>query len=216
MAQRTASRRRQKTPESYRHGDLRNALLKQALALIESRKEVTFTIREIAAAAGVSHAAAYRHFKSKREILGALAADGFSQMQQAFAASLVVSAQKKTSSARELAKAYVTFAVTHPGSFRVMFHPDLKSLVDDSELEQSSMAAFGTLVECMQHNQKVGRFVDRPTEDLVVVAWSLVHGLSTLLVNESFPANFTGKDFGGPATIEAMAQLLELGLLKRY
>ncbi|HEY5892523.1 MAG TPA: helix-turn-helix domain-containing protein, partial [Chthoniobacterales bacterium] len=65
------------TPSPYHHGNLKESLVQTAIRMIEERREAAFTIRELAAAVGVSHAAAYRHFHSKRELLAEIACEGF-------------------------------------------------------------------------------------------------------------------------------------------
>lgn len=89
------------------------------------RQDVLFTIRELAQMTGVSHSAAYRHFKSKREILVAIAIEGFQRLQKDFDATLGKSNTK--SSFVCLGEAYVNFARSNPQFFRVMFHPEIKS-----------------------------------------------------------------------------------------
>ena len=56
----------------YHHGDLRRALLDTAAGLLERSGPAALTLREIARTAGVSHAAAYRHFTDKEALLAYL------------------------------------------------------------------------------------------------------------------------------------------------
>ena len=56
----------------YHHPDLRRALLDAALDLLREEGVKGFSMRKLAALAGVSHSAAYRHFASKDEILAEL------------------------------------------------------------------------------------------------------------------------------------------------
>ena len=62
---------------AYHHGDLRRALLDQALALAAERGPAALTLREAARRAGVTEAAPYRHFRSKDALVAALAEEGF-------------------------------------------------------------------------------------------------------------------------------------------
>src|SRR5262245_22032342 len=68
----------------YHHGKLKETLIRVAIELIEKRGDASFTIRELAKLAGVSHAAAYRHFRSKRELLAQIAEEGFHALQASF------------------------------------------------------------------------------------------------------------------------------------
>src|SRR5581483_949343 len=70
-------------PESkpYHHGDLREALMRAAEALIGEVGPRAFTLREVARRAGVSHNAPYRHFASRDDLLRAVAAEGFERLR---------------------------------------------------------------------------------------------------------------------------------------
>ena len=67
----------------YHHGDLRSALVDQAVALITAQGDVSFSLRDLAGRIGVSHAAVYRHFADKTALLNAVAAHGFALLAQA-------------------------------------------------------------------------------------------------------------------------------------
>src|SRR5947199_230479 len=57
----------------YHHGDLRNALLDAAEALIRERGAYGWSLREASARVGVSPSAAYHHFDSRDALVRALA-----------------------------------------------------------------------------------------------------------------------------------------------
>ena len=70
---------------SYHHGDLRSALLDAALDIISELGPQQLTIREVARRAGVSHAAPYRHFADKDQLILAVVEQGFELMRQTIA-----------------------------------------------------------------------------------------------------------------------------------
>ncbi|HEX7639017.1 MAG TPA: TetR family transcriptional regulator, partial [Burkholderiaceae bacterium] len=65
---------------AYHHGDLPNALRAAAARLVAERGVEAVSLREISQAAGVSHAAAYRHYADKAALLAELAEEGFRQL----------------------------------------------------------------------------------------------------------------------------------------
>src|SRR5271155_2678351 len=67
-------------PPAYHHVDLRRALIDAALALVTEDQDWTFSLREVARRAGVSHNAPYNHFADKRDLLAAVAATGFATL----------------------------------------------------------------------------------------------------------------------------------------
>src|SRR3954468_6935016 len=71
----------------YHHGDLRRALVDEALATIRRAGVAGLTLRGVAAALGVSRTALYRHFTDKEALLAVLAREGFVELTAALAAS---------------------------------------------------------------------------------------------------------------------------------
>jgi AcrR family transcriptional regulator len=69
----------------YHHGDLSAALIRAALQVIEAEGAEELTLRGLAARAGVSAMAPYRHFADKAALLEAVAVEGFRMMRAAFA-----------------------------------------------------------------------------------------------------------------------------------
>ena len=66
----------------YHHGNLRRALLDEAVATIRAEGVDGLTLREIGARLGVSRTALYRHFADKRALLAAVATEGFRTLRQ--------------------------------------------------------------------------------------------------------------------------------------
>ena len=61
----------------YHHGNLRQALVDAALALIEEKGPTGFTLSEAAKQAGVTPAAVYRHFEGRDELIAEAAFQGY-------------------------------------------------------------------------------------------------------------------------------------------
>ncbi len=162
------------TRGSYHHGDLKAVILAQAATLVAERGADGVSLRELARAAGVSHAAPAHHFTDRRGLFTALAAQGWRMLAVALA-----DARPEFIHA---AMAYVRFAVDNPGHYEVMFD---RSLVDphDAELVAAQAAAGAELAS------GVGTLDDpRAEEDpqsAGLAAWSLVHGFAMLWLNEA-------------------------------
>src|ERR671918_777489 len=75
-----------KPSRPYHHGNLRRALLDEALATIRAEGVDGLTLREIGSRVGVSRTALYRHFADKRALLAAVATEGFRTLRQQLAA----------------------------------------------------------------------------------------------------------------------------------
>lgn len=166
----------------YHHGDLRRALIDASLALISEEGFNALTLREVARRAGVTHAAPYRHFADKEALLAAVAEEGFRAMAAAMRERM---AGVSEPAERLLAcgVAYVLFAVQHPSHFRVMFGPHFTRPELHAEMSSEGNNSFGLLVQCLTEGQQAGVLRPGNTLELALEAWSLVHGLSSLLVD---------------------------------
>jgi AcrR family transcriptional regulator len=159
-----------KTRESdYHHGDLRQALLQAARQTLEQNGPSSLSLRELARRVGVSHAAPYRHFTSREELLIALATDGFDELTSRLRA-----AEKATGTLQGMGQAYVGFAVENPSLYKLMFSPELDRRRPEL-LAEAAAAAFGLLREQTT--------ADDGERSGTLAAWALVHGLSQLLID---------------------------------
>ena len=161
--------------DSYHHGDLRAALLRAADDLLQEVGAEGVTLRAVARKAGVSHAAPYRHFPSKEDLLAEIARVGFDRLRERLAA------VRGEDSVRAAGAEYVRFAVEHPARFDLMFGPYITDYQRHPELGRSAAAAFAELVEIIAAEQLEGRVAAGPAEAHATFAWSAVHGLATLL-----------------------------------
>jgi len=202
---------KKKQKSNYRHGDLKNGLVQAALHLVQSRSNVEFTIRELAEKTGVTHTAAYRHFKSKNEIMMAIATEGFEILQGYFKAAI----EKDPTDIVSLGTSYVRFAVENPAHFRVMFHPDLKPKGATDTKKPVGGDSFMTLKACIEHNQKIGAFSTRPSLELSITAWSLVHGLAVLWTTGNLSPAPTGEKIDPKQMAKSVSEILINGLKLR-
>ena len=173
--------------------DLRAQLLASA-AQVAARSGVgAVSIRELARAAGVSHAAHRHHFASRRGLLTALAAEGHHLLAGALE-------EAAGDSFLEVGVAYVRFARDHPGHFAVMFAPDALDPADPV-LAEARSRTFAVLLAGVDALSEQGA-TDDPRA-AVVAAWSLVHGFATLAAT----GNLAGSGLGPATDGEALLDL---------
>ena len=192
----------------YHHGDLRSALLKASLELIAAAGAREFTLREVARRAGVSHAAPYRHFRDKDELLAALAADGFDSLTAAIRSA---AAREPSEFARLLHAgiAYIHFAQDEPERFSIMFSADL----DPARHPATRTAAarcFAELVALVAACRPARPAV--PSTDIAArIAWAQVHGIADLTLRGqlTFKSRRELTEFA-TAAIDAIGQGLHL------
>src|SRR6187455_3628718 len=101
----------------YHHGNLRRALLDEALTTIRTEGVDGLTLREIGARVGVSRTALYRHFADKRALLSAVATEGFRTLRLQLVAAWDESGRGRPGF-ETMGVAYIRFAVANPSHYR--------------------------------------------------------------------------------------------------
>lgn len=180
--------KRQKSPgerarRGYHHGDLRKAVLEEALGHINRTRDTSFTLRELAARLGVSSTALYRHFENKLALLAAVAEEGFKEMLRRFTADdhLKDSDALAFMAARGLA--YVQFAVAYPAHFRVMFLPQLRQPGQFAALSELRQQVYAQLESALALLKERNLLSGADVREIALTSWATVHGLATLLVD---------------------------------
>jgi AcrR family transcriptional regulator len=165
-------------PRPYHHGDLRRALVEEAVRAIAEDGPGAVSLRDLARRVGVSHAAPTHHFGDKAGLLTAVAAEGFRLL-----AAELDAAYRRTGSFLEVGVAYVGFAVRRRPYFEVMFRPDLYR-PDEPEVAEARRHARALLT-----GPAGGLGLQDPGDSLkaAVAAWSLAHGLATLFLYDNLP-----------------------------
>ena len=177
---------------SYHHGDLKAVILAQAAELVAERGADGISLRELARAAGVSHAAPAHHFTDRRGLFTALATEGFGMLAYAL--------KGARPDFIDAALAYVRFAIGHPGHYAVMFD---KSLYDTSDPDLvAAETAAGTELAAGVGTLDDPRAKDDP-DAAALAAWSLVHGFSLLWLNKAIDT-----DADPIATVDRVARML--------
>lgn len=175
------ARKRSKT---YHHGDLREALILAATALLEEKGLSSFTLRECARRAGVSHAAPAHHFAGAADLLAEIAARGFERFVLALgaAAEAIDTIPEKRLAA--MGEAYVAFALANPAVYGLMFRGSAGSL-QSPHLKTASTAAWQQLCDA------VAAALGPKRQDEVIAkaaaVWALVHGTATLMLDRKLP-----------------------------
>lgn len=182
MARSSATRPRKKPAEHYHHGNLRRALVDEALRTVQVHGVAHLTLRTVGRKLGVSRSALYRHFADKQALLAAVGCEGFRMLRQALAEAWERNGRGRTGF-EAMGKAYVQFAVAHSSHYRVMFGGFIESARKDEDFISEAKAAFQVLVDAIVDQQNTG-LIRR--DDPVLMArfiWARVHGISMLVID---------------------------------
>lgn len=167
-----------------RVSELREQVVAASLTLIEEQGIAALSLREVARRAGVSHQAPYHHFGSKDALVAELVGRGFTRLSE-----MLESAERtRGTPARRLrlaARAYVDFALANPAAFRIMFRPELADLSACPSAGAAGSRAYSVLLRLVDENFRGPRVGPDRLEAITTMHWSMVHGLSTLLLDGS-------------------------------
>jgi len=171
----------------YHHGNLRDALVDAGVELARSGGPDAVVLRAVSRQAGVSHNAAYRHFADHDELLAAVAARCMAEIAHLMAErtrAVRVSDPALRARARleAIGRAYIDFAVGEPGWFRTAFagHPARSG---ESAAPQPEDDPYALLSARLDELVEVGVLPAERRPGAEQAAWSMVHGLSGLLLD---------------------------------
>jgi AcrR family transcriptional regulator len=180
-----------KKASSYHHGRLRAALIRSAREILESQGYEALTLRAAARRAGVSQAAPYNHFADKAALLAAIAAEGFQEFVAAMRREMDAAADPQAR-LNATGIAYVAFATSNPGLFKLMFASNAHQESGDADLDAARNSAYEVLRGAVHSVQASG---PRPLahEELESLrSWALVHGLATMINEGTIAPGFYG------------------------
>ncbi len=165
----------------YHHGNLHSALIEEALGIIMETGPKGLSIREVARRAGVSHAAPYRHFTDKNDLIVAVVERGFELMQQTMLEQKAAAEADPISQFAASGLAYVEFALAYPTYYRVMFSGDLISTDGHVTLQHTSSEALSEMAKDIQTAQDIGIVREGDAMAQAIAIWSTMHGFVSLM-----------------------------------
>lgn len=188
-------------PIPYHHGDLRRALIEAALALVTEEQDWTFSLREVARRAGVSHNAPYNHFPEKRNLLGAVAATGFNRLRDGLL-SAVAGIEDAEEAVIRSGQAYVRLGIENPALYRLMFGSALADQRSGDRATEALIAgeeAKAVLTAIVLSGARSGAFAFAANNEQEVALatpalWSTVHGLTLMIIDGLTVSNLPTQD----------------------
>ena len=195
-----------KPADAYQHGDLREALVNAGLKLLSEGGVENLSLRAAAQLAGVSHAAPYRHYRDKEALIAAIAERGFRLLTESMRSEF---AQRETADVKvqvvALGLGYVKFATSYPAYLQLIFGGVLNKKDAPPQLAAAGAEAYSTLRDVVAVGIASGELRQTDPDEMALTCWSLVHGLSTLMISGSVP-----KPIDSPAERELTERLLAL------
>lgn len=194
---------------TYRHGDLRNALIKAGLELAREGGPEAVVLRAATRQAGVAPNAAYRHFADRAALLHAVAQaalDRAARTMEAEQAAVDPAAVDSASDPavdlaadpaadpaagpasvararfRAVGTGYLRFAREEPGLFRTAFHA-VPGEVPEADAGGDGRGPFDLLGAALDDLAETGVLPEDRRPGAEFLAWSAVHGIAVLLLD---------------------------------
>lgn len=162
---------------------MKKDLMDKAAELVEKKGAQAVSMRDLAKKVGVSTMAAYRHYKSKDELLLAVAAYGFDRLTQVGneAAGREETVQKKLEA---VLFAYYQFGRSHHNLFELMFSPLKKKESLSSHFQNSARASYAQFARYVHEFIGAKKLKNQKFENQYSSAfWAYIHGMTVLASN---------------------------------
>ena len=176
---------------TYRHGDLRRALLAEGMELARGGGPEAVVLREATRRAGVAPSAAYRHFADRRALLDAVCSAAQAALAIAMEEELAEVGREgdpadcARAHLRAVGAGYLRFARAQPGLFRTAFSAsdNLESAASTDRAGEGGLTPFQLLAAALDELVEAGVLHHERRPGAEYLAWSAVHGLAMLLID---------------------------------
>ncbi|MDA3889114.1 MAG: TetR/AcrR family transcriptional regulator [Allgaiera sp.] len=171
--------------QGYHHGNLRQALVDAALALINEKGPQGFTLSEAAKAAGVTPAAVYRHFAGRDDLIAETARQGYVIFADLMEHAYNNGQPTALAAFGATGRAYLAFARKFPGHYMAMFESGI-SLNANPELNHVANRARAVLEQAAAAlAERIPPEKRPPAAMFSAHIWAFSHGVVELFARGS-------------------------------
>ncbi len=182
--------------DTYHHGNLRQALIDAGIKIINDYGEDYLSLRKVAAACDVSHAAPYAHFKDKDDLLEAIK----QSVTESFMNDLVEAVEGKATADEAIiamGRAYVTFFSKNPDYYIFLFgKQNITAHLKMNKEYKNDYPPFLLLrrmyLRHLEENGLEKTFEEQEIE--IVKIWSIVHGMASIACMKGVKSSINWKD----------------------
>ncbi len=173
---------------TYRHGDLRQALLEAGIDMAREGGPDAVVLREATRRTGVSPNAAYRHFADREALVAAVSDAASAASAAAIEAEwdTVRADPAATASAhlRAVGVGYLRFARDEPGLFRAAYTvaSNLEHAFSPEKAGPGGRTPFQLLTVALDEMVAAGLLPPERREGAELCAWAAVHGFAMLVL----------------------------------
>lgn len=164
----------------YHHKNLKNDLIEKGIELVNEKGIDRLSLRQVAQACNVSHAAPYSHFSNKDELLQEMQ----SHITNQFTSVLKDTVSKYSGTPDfllEFGKAYISFFISHPQYFSFLFQQEnIQIDLDIDSNEESNYQPFTIYKEQVLKLLADTKMTQSEKENLMIALFAYVQGLTSL------------------------------------
>jgi len=175
---------KQKRTAGQKHGDLRMALLREGLTLLDAEGIEGITIRAVARNAGVAHSAPANHFPSRQALLTAIAAIVFADLADLTVAAITKLTNKPEKAIQAFAETCFQFAFDTPNRYHLLWQRQLIDQ-DDPAVAEEMDRIYAALLSLLRQDH-VNHRVDIETDAIAI--WSMIHGYISMRLDGNLVA----------------------------
>jgi AcrR family transcriptional regulator len=159
----------------YHIGGLPSRLVREAREMLREGGLKQLNLRALAGRAGITAGSMYHHYRSKADLLGALATGGFVELRRELeAAGRGAGLEQRLSG---WALAYCRFADREPALFALMFDPEIAASPQVAAARAAVVAQLRQVVsEVARRYGRAGQRLD----EITLAVWAAAHGAATL------------------------------------
>jgi len=179
------------TRSTYRHGDLKRALLEAGIMLARDGGPDAIILREVTRRVGVAPNAAYRYFANRQELLQAVRAYALSALAAFMENELAK--LRDGSDVKDFARAnlravgmgYLKFSQAETGLFRTAFsvNDEVVGDVDPTKGGKSGLNPFQLFTAALDKLVAAELLTAENRQSAEYFAWSTVHGMAILSID---------------------------------
>jgi len=176
---------------SYHHGNLEQAFITAATAMIRKSGVENISLRAVASEVGVSPSAAYHYFPDKDSLISGVGQALFDKLADrqeiAIAALTGRGAVGARARFRALGRSYFEWGRSETNLFRLMFGVFCSLNSDEVEQKRTESRAWRLLENSLDDLAKTGAMNPALRPYGEILAWSVVHGATSLIVEGHLP-----------------------------
>ena len=179
--------------DSYHHGNLGQALIDAGIRFINENGEASLSLRKVAAACNVSHAAPYAHFKDKDDLLDTAMKKSVTDRFTSELEKAVKDAGSADEALIEMGRTYVSFFSRNPDYFMFLFgKQNIAAHLQMNKEDKDDYPPFLLLRKYYKmHLKENGIKLSAKEQEIEMIkTWSIVHGMASIACMKGVKTSF--------------------------